>query len=346
MAATRIYVTERDGTIVGPLPGARIGTLSSELTGTDSTTLSADPSELADLVLIDREIQVWVGDEPSPRLVGVPFTASRGLDARRVSIPVLGLEAYLARWHIDTDLDYQDVDQLNIGAAILGWAQNRTLSGADANIDVASFALSGVTRTRRYAGDELDNVLDVLEAFQGLSDGFDWAIVPVGGARREWTPYYPRRGIFHGSWVLAYREGTPGNVARLGYDLNGANVTRRHHATSSGGGDGPDKLVGTAAAAAVAGRVLLESVSSESSSIVDASTLVEHATAQVAARSDASRTFNVLVTDPAIAMGIGVGDTLEVDLADDWQTFTGIGRVLAVQLDPVHERAQLALVAD
>ena len=349
MAALRLYVTERDGTILGPLPSARLGTINLELSGTDSTTISADPDNLGPLKIADAEIQAWVQGEDRPRLVGVPFTATRSVDGRRVSIPVLGLEAYLARWYVDEDLDYVDVDQHNIAAQILAWAQSRAIPGADANIDAASFALSGVTRTRSYNGDELPNVLEILQSFQTLEDGFDWSIEPVGGDRREWTPHYPRRGVDRTSWHLHYREHRAGNVAAIGYHLDGSQITRRHHATSMSDGDGPGKLVGTyldPTLDGLDGRALLESASSESTSISDAATLISHARARVEARSAVARTWEAYVTDPTIAMGIELGDRLEVDLADGWQAYTGAARIVKINLDAIAERATLTLTEE
>lgn len=344
MAETRVLVTDRAGNTYAKIPSGRAGKINLELTGVDSLTLAAFPNELAELALVDREIQVWVGDEPDPRFVGVPFTASKGLDAARLSIPVLGLEAYLGRWHISDDLAYTNVDQHTIGAQILSWAQARP--DGDANIDVAG-NLSGVTRTRDYQGDELANVLDVLHGFRGLVNGYDWSIVYSGASQRIWTPYHPRRGTAR-PWHLRYRPGRSGNVSRIGYDADGSQVTRKHHATSTGTGEGPAKLIGTYLDPTLAGsgRLLLESTSSESTSISDFATLVEHAQARVEATRNVARTWEAEVTDPTIAMTVGLGDTFTADLTDGWQAFDGTVRVIAIGLDPVSERAVLSLTEE
>lgn len=349
MSRLRVYVTDRDGNPLAQLPAGKIGTIDLGLVDRDNATISADPSELAELRLVDRELQAWIDDEPSPRLIGVPFTASKGLDARRVSVPVLGLETYFDRWILDADLEYVDVDQLSIGANLIAWAQGRAIPGADANIDAATFTLSGVTRTRRYAGDELDSIGEILGRFRDLTDGYDWSIEAIGADRREWTPHYPRKGTARDAWHLRYRQGSPGNVAQVGYNLDGSQITRRHHATTLSDGDGPSKLIGTyldPTLDGLDGRLLIETVSSESSSIGDVATLESHGQARVEARRNVARTWEALVVDPVIAMGIETGDTLEVDLDDGWQAYAGMARVYGIRLDPIAERAILTLAED
>lgn len=348
MSRIRVLVTDPAGNIYGQLPASRVGTFTRNLTEPDSLNIAANPDELGELAVVDREIQVWLDDEPSPRFVGIPFTASKALGGRRVTIPVEGLEAYFTRWRIDEDLVYTGVDQHNIGAQVLAWAQARPVAGAAvANIDAAAFALSGVVRDWTWRGDELPTVHEALDRWRRIDNGYDWTIEPVGQDRREWTPYYPRRGTAR-TWRLHHEPGRPGNVASVGYDVDGSQVTRRHHATSTGSGEGPDKLIGTYIDPdlATSGAALLESASSESTSITDTATLVEHARAQVEARSGAVRVWQALVTDPAIALTVALGDTFEVDLSDGWQSYAGTARVHSITLDPAAERASLTLTEE
>lgn len=356
MARTRLFVTDRDGNVVRELAVARIGTLDVNLSDDDNVTLSALPHELAELTVVDREVMLTVEGEEAPRFVGVPMTGSRGLDADRISIPISGLSTYLAGWLIDETLHYPNLDQLAIGAALVSWAQARPDS--DANIAVADFEPSGVTRTRTYDGDELTSVRQALRAFRGLANGFDWAIVPVAPDRREWTPYYPHRGTFR-PWRLVYREdgSRRSNVAAIGYTVDGSAVTREHYATTQTSGDvggeedeptNPGKLVGSYRDPGLAGsgRILRQTSSMESSTISDTDTLVEHAQARVTARRDPTLTWEAMVTDPAIAMAARLGDRLEVDLADGWQAFAGVARIMGIRLNPVAERAVLTLAEE
>lgn len=349
-----VRVCDRDGNQLGkPLHGAKIGPIPRVLNGPGQTTLTVTPDVAGQLAIVDAEIQVWsVGEgATSPLFVGVPWTASRGKGASTVDVALFGIESYLSRRLISDTLEYEDEDQLDLGWALVAWTQ--TQPGGDLNIDAAAYAASGVTRSRRYPLDSLISVEEALAELTELSDGFDWSIEYDGADRREWTPYYPRRGVEYGSeWALEDARGRR-NVVAFGYAVDGTQMTRRHWELAEG--DGPRRLRGhyIDPTTQAGNRLLLESSrliethgkASETEAGIEF-VLDGRAQRQVEKRRLSSMTLDLTVTGPReLVLNVRPGDTMPVDVSDGWQTADGTYRVLTVALNAAAETVDLTMEA-
>lgn len=216
------------------------------------------------------EIQVWENDQ----LIwwGVPWTV-RGTH-ERMTVNCQGLLSYfMKRFLTTTSLEYASLDQHTIGWNLVNYAQ----TGAYRDLDVVAgqFNPSGKVRSRRYEREEHPNILDLLEEFPTLQDGFDFDIVIDGTGRREWWPYYPSKGSVKNELALHWGR----NI--VSYTYNEDAVDMANHVYVTGGTDGDIKFENNyqdAAAAAEYGSY--EAITSHGS-YLDVNWLLERAIEEV-----------------------------------------------------------------
>lgn len=197
MTEIELWVTERDGTRIAPLPEANLESITWDLNDVGTAQFSIDPlSEGAsEIEGIMREIQIWMDGEL--QWWGVPWGLTGGPASINVSCEGL-LSLFNKRFVDRTSLLYTSLEQFTIAWNLLLYAQSEAVEAhRDFNIDLTSpFVPSGVVRSRNYKREEHKCILDLVKEFDGrtLLNGFDFEIRHTGDGGRFFTPYYPRKG--------------------------------------------------------------------------------------------------------------------------------------------------------
>lgn len=216
MPQIELWVVERDGSRIAPLPDANLESFSDVLNGSGEAKFNIDPlaKGASEIEGVAREIQIWFDDV----LVwwGVPWKFDGGATGN-INVGCEQLPSLFTKRFVDrTSLLYTSIDQLSIGWNLLQYAQDESVeANRDFNISVAAFAASGVPRSRNYLRDEHKNILDLLKEFDGrtLQNGFDWEIQTLGDGSRLWKPYYPRKGALKAKYGVEWKDGGTRNLS-------------------------------------------------------------------------------------------------------------------------------------
>lgn len=196
MSEVEMWVTDRHGDKIAPLPDANLGDMGWILNDSDTMEFTIDPlSEGAvEIEGIAREIQVWL--DGSLEWTGTPW----GLDgnSQEITVTCEGLESLFTKRFVDRmSMFYTSIDQFSIAWDLLNYAQSEAVeANRDFFIDASNFQPSGVVRSREWKREEHPNILDCLKEFDSriLKNGFDWEIIVTQDGGRFWTPYYPKKG--------------------------------------------------------------------------------------------------------------------------------------------------------
>jgi hypothetical protein len=181
-------------------------------------------------LLID-EVQLWVDDELS--WWGVPWREAQ--DVQNVEFTCHGLLSYFTKRFITyTSLLYTSLEQLTIAANLVSHGQ--TGANMPLFIDIDSYTPSGHVRSRDYKREDHANILDLLNEFPTLDDGFDFEIEVDGTGNRVWTPYYPVKGYYKPNLVLEWGR----NINN--YSVNGDAVDLATQVYVTGGTAGDVKF--------------------------------------------------------------------------------------------------------
>lgn len=192
-----MWVTERDGTKIAPLPDATLETVTWELNGVGDQSFDIDPLShgARQIEGIRTEIQTWIDGDLEQ------WTVPWGLNGKSAKIKATteGLLSLFNKRFVDRmSLLYTSVDQVLIAWDLLLYAQLETVEAhRDFNIGaVTPLVPSGVTRSRNYKRDEHKCILDLLMEFRRteLLNGFDFEIEFTADGSRNFKPYYPMKG--------------------------------------------------------------------------------------------------------------------------------------------------------
>ena len=95
-----------------------------------------------------------------------------------------------------TSLLYTSIEQRTIALDLINYAQSVAVQ-ANRSFNVVSAPFSGTTqlRSRDYHREEHAVILDLLQEFPLLDNGFDFDIVIQPDGARWWTPYHPKKGV-------------------------------------------------------------------------------------------------------------------------------------------------------
>jgi hypothetical protein len=230
-----LILTDRFGTRLTALPHASLEECIWELNKPGSVNVEINPlRKEAELIELNKtEIQVWI--DGVYRHCVVPRDCSGS--AKKIQFQCEGILGYLATRHINDSLTYGDpgqtadptadpplpyipptyVEQLQIGWNLISYAQ--TGANKDFRIDSAPWAPSGHGRLRRWNWWEHKEILNELQSFNEVDDGFDFDIVLFGDGHREWTPYYPSKGTHRYNLVLEWGR----NVVDFSFQEEGKN---------------------------------------------------------------------------------------------------------------------------
>lgn len=211
--SVEVFVVDQFGDPQGEVVDAQVTDPTWDLNGPGTMTLGVPTdSRAARQIIVNRyEVQVHIDGEI---WWGIP-RRKRG-DGKMLSFECEGLLSHFAhRYVLTSSLDYTSIDQLQIGWNLVSVAQTGT--NRNRNITSAAFDPSGHNRSRRYSREEHPNILDLLMEFPTLDDGFDMDIVVFGDGRREWTPYYPKKGEARPKLALEWGR----NVVGLQFNEDG-----------------------------------------------------------------------------------------------------------------------------
>lgn len=326
MSEIEVYVCDRTGDWISPLPEASVQDVTWALNDSGSASFDVDPlSEGASSIsLAENEIQIWMDGELS--WWGVPWAMRGGPD--KITVSCEGLLSYFTKRYIDRmTLLYTSIDQLQIGWDLVRYAQDETLqANRDLFIDAAVFSNSGIPRSPTYKREEHQNILDVLKEFATYHNGFDFEIVGLPDGRRLWTPYYPRKGQLQEDFSIQWGVDHGRNIATFTFSESAMQIATEAYITGgSVNGEKVEERYEDPAASAQRG--VMQAIASEGSSL-DRPTLLARATKEVDSRKNPQ-----IVTDITSARTLDA-DMLGVVTTGDWlPTTIDHGRI---QVDANH----------
>jgi hypothetical protein len=288
----------------------------------------------------EHEIQVWREGIVNPIFWGVPVNRSIGF--QYITVDCKELNFYFARRFVAQNLwnglpDDGSVpvlmEQQTIAMNLIEYAQN--FADGDLGITIGSFSDSGVERAIDYPQDEHGRISDLVYKFSEFEDGFDFSIEIFADGRREWTPWYPRKGTTHTALRLEY--GVGGNIVSFdAVEYKGDEMANEVIGTGNLGG--PAKIEQTYRdQISVDATLLLQDVVSFQT-VEEATDLLELAKAQVLARKDAPEIITLqckeqyesadgnIVFNPIIGV-LKVGDYVPVVLDHGEAQIHGLKRV-------------------
>lgn len=234
MSEIELWVTERDGEKIAPLPEANLKEVVWDLNEIGSASFTIDPlSEGAmEIEGIIREIQIWMDGQL--RWWGVPWGIEG--NSQEITVSCEGLMSLFNKRFVDRmSLIYTSIDQVQIFWNLLAYAQSESVEAyRDFNISAISpLVLSGVPRSREYKRDEHKCILDAVKEFdrKTLKNGFDWEIVTTPDGGRFWAPYYPMKGQLKANAAVEWESEGARNVADFGWSENFLSVSTLAYAT-------------------------------------------------------------------------------------------------------------------
>lgn len=212
-------------------------------TGTVSLPVrdKACPRDWEDMTLPWRNLYVVI-DDASGRIIwsGVPTNRSRNPAEETVSMPVVTLEAYMARRYVPT-LSFMGYDQTSVIANRLARVCNDD-NGIDLVLETDP---SGVIRERKYYADEEGRVLARLQELSQVIDGFEWNIdvrwADAAQTRFEkvFTTGYHTIGTQTATPEAVF--GMPGSITDAQYDELWSDDDAATHVVATGDGEGESK---------------------------------------------------------------------------------------------------------
>lgn len=235
-AEIRVIVVDRLGNWIAEVEDAVVENIKWVLNGEGEASIRIDPLAVGadEVQLLKRELQVWMDND----LVwwGVPWRRS-GLQS--LTYACSGLWSLFTKRFIDrSTMFYTSIDQLAIAWDLLRYAQDNTVqANRDLRIASAAFSASGHQRSRNYERTEHANIKALVEEFTKLDDGFDFDIRVFGDGRREWTPYYPKKGVVRDEFRLEFTIDGERGITGLDYTEDAVNITTEAYVTGGSEGD-------------------------------------------------------------------------------------------------------------
>jgi hypothetical protein len=283
------------------------------------------------------EIQIWEEDQ----LLWWGILESLSMNKSTLGVKCAGLLAYMfKRFVTNASLTYTSIDQFLIAWNLFLVAQ--TGADKDFNIDNATYANSGKTRSRFYDRAEHANMFDLLQEFPKLELGFDFEIEIDGTGQRLFHPYHPQKGSFKGAFPFEWGV----NID----DFEGIEdfVEMANLAYATGGTSGDVKFEANYrdnAAAARDGE--MQTIISEGSQS-DVTELSEIAQKEVERRKDPVKlptitTYARVPTD--LLMNVFTGDTVQTRIDHGRAQFMDVLRVNKKTWKPSEEKIAWELMA-
>lgn len=321
-----VYVVNRNGTRIRELPEATVNGMSKVLNGYGTCQLKIPKGSPGanSIELGKNEIQVHYNG--SLEWWGVPWRSRRTPTGRTVDCDEL--MSYLDRRFITfTSLDFDDIDQLTIAWNLI----SHTQSVADGSFGfTASFSPSGRKRLRRYLREDHENILESLQEFTQLSDGFDIEVRGYQDGLRRFIPHFPRKGTFRSNLVLEWGR----NIIDYSFDED-ANELANHIYVTGGNANDIKFEENHRDSASAAYYGVMQAVVSEGGQL-DVGWLLDRAIREVARRKQPLVLPEVTVkNDPVQLFGVlETGDTVPVVIQDMDLNLNGTFRIEQISWNP------------
>lgn len=229
MSICSVVLVDKYGGTIATLESAVVQEVVWKLNQPDTAqfTIPTLSPEAMYLALMKTEVQIWIGNVLY--FWGIPVTLQG--NHQSLSIGCEGLLAWFKyRFITNTSYVYTSIDQMSIAGNLVASLQTGT--NMSKNIGVASFTPSGVTRSRQYNLQDHAMLLDLLNEFPTLNNGFDFSI-EITPTTRLFTPWYPRKGSLKPNYTLEWGK----NIQNFTYSEDGTKTATLAYCTggTSGG---------------------------------------------------------------------------------------------------------------
>ena len=313
------------GARTGELRAATLDEVYWELNKPGGATISMSPlARTAPLIELNKtEIQIWIDDVY--RHCVIPRDVSG--DLKRITFQCEGLLSYFGpgQRHLHTTLIYTSIDQFNIGWNLVNYAQTGT--NKSRRITSAPFTPSGRIRSAEFKRDGREAILELLEKFAVIDEGFDFEIKLYGDGRREFTPYYPAKGVVRANMPLEMKR----NIVGLSFQKVGRNQAT--HVWATGGSNGDVQFEEEYEDVALSAEYgVIEKIVSEGSQ-QDVNWLEDRAMDEVAAEGVPIPVPELIVNDSPVKLDgvLDVGDIVPVRVKHGYIDINGNYRVVKIR---------------
>lgn len=229
---SNIWVVDRQGNRKADLSTGNIDHVSWKLDdfGGADFDMPVDDPRNSKIVLGQSEIFIEVEGEPWWGRV-----ARAKSDSKTTSYSCDELLSYYDfRFVLNASLLFTSIDQHLIAAAINAEAQSSVHAPyGDFNIPSGVFPLSGKIRSREYKREEHKNMLEMLQEFSTLKDGFDIGVEYDRTGLRQFMCYFPQKGMRRPSMVLEWGR----NIVDFEVDEDASQLTTREYVTGGSNGN-------------------------------------------------------------------------------------------------------------
>ena len=238
-----VYVTDYSGRWLTALPQCSVEEITETLNEPDSMTLSV-PQSAPGVGAIggwETEIQVREVDEAQ----GIneiafqgPMVAESG-NQHAARFECEGVLSHFGTRIIDrTSLLYTSIEQRTIALELINYAQSEAVQ-ANKSFNVVSAPFSGTTqiRSRDYHREEHAVILDLLQEFPNLDNGFDFDIEIQPDGARWWTPYHPKKGALLSDLKVELDDRDAGGVVDFRYRRDYKRLATHIYVTGGTSGD-------------------------------------------------------------------------------------------------------------
>lgn len=323
-----MLVTDWNGVRQGELVGASLDNPYWTLNEAGGCSISINPlRKAAELIKVNEcEIQIWIDGEY--RHCVVPRDCQG--DSKKISFPCEGIMSYLAYRFIHDSLQYgtppdTGMEQFQIVQNLVNYAQ--VGANKDRRIVMAPWSSSGRARFKRWEWYEHKEILSEIADFADVDGGFDFDIALFGDGRREFTVYYPMKGVRRDNEKLEWGR----NV--VDYKYNQAGKDQGTHVWATGGSSGDVRFEAHHEHVAYSQKYgVIEKVVSAGGEL-DVGWLSDRAIEEVASYGNPVTIPDLVVKDDPVKLDgvLDTGDIVPVDVNHGRCKMVGDYRIVKIQ---------------
>ena len=238
-----VYVTNYSGAWLAALPEASIENITQTLNEPDSMDFSLPQGSPGAEMIGGWETEIQVREvveaEGINEIVFQGPMVSESGNQHTASFKCEGVLSHFGTRIVDrTSLLYTSIEQRTIALELINYAQSETVQ-ANRNFNVVGAPFSGITqvRSRNYPREEHAFILDLLQEFPTLNNGFDFDIVIQPDGARWWTPYHPKKGSVLTDLKVEMDETDSSGVVDFSYRRDYKRLATHIYATGGSSGD-------------------------------------------------------------------------------------------------------------
>lgn len=282
--------------------------------------------------LVKREIQVWWNDQMLWQ--GIPF--SKRIFHHSTNINCIGLWAYFNYRYVHRTLRYDSNLPQQIATDLVRYAQTEWVN-AGLNIEAAELVDTGARVKRVYHGYDHGQISHLINNFTDDINGFDYDIRVLGDGRREFTTYYPRKGLYKPDKVLEWGR----NISE--FEISEYGDRMANWVTYTGEGEAEAKVEASYLDAAARDEYVLMQHTLAQSNVSQIATLLGKAQVQVEARNQPIQVTSLEVrNEPTeLVQGIEVGDWVPVRIDHGAAQVEEVQRIVHINLKPATDRMRV-----